>query len=156
MYKIISEEFENDGILIKVFLNKQIIGVQVLNLSFNEDETPTFSDNGFYYSKIEFNEFIKSVAQNESHAFTFSDEVFHGFVFKNNDGVKSFEFIIEEFTRKISIIIDMNTEGTNLVADLKNLEKIIDNTIKKQREYYDSLKLTSIDGEDDDMNNDNI
>jgi len=123
-----------------------LIGRKVLELSFNEDKTPTFVDSGYSYLRTELEDFIKRIQTNNlGYAFGFDDpndqNIFDGFEFKSI-GKKNYLTVRISNSRADSEILiqvtDENREG--IISDLNNLVKQIDDIIKDGLNYLDHIE----------------
>ena len=100
MYSINTVEVSTDSLEIIFEFNSVIIGTKILELSFNEDKTPTFVESGYSYLKVEFEDFIKRIETNDlGYAFSFDDpndpDIFDGFEYKT---VGNKKYLVSKFT----------------------------------------------------------
>lgn len=147
MYSIDSIKTSDDNIQIIIKYNNITIGKKNLELSFNENKTPTFSDSGCVYSSIDFQEFINNI-QYESETnihFSFDDlDNFDGFEIDNDnfDNKKYFyiKTINEKTNNNIMILMDSVETVEGIKKDLQFLLTQIDEMITSLRQHYDILE----------------
>jgi hypothetical protein len=146
MYSINTVKIETDCLEIQFEFNSVLIGKKTLELSFNENKTPTFVESGYNYSKVELEDFIKCIqTDNLGHAFGFDDpndpDVFDGFEYKS---VGRKNYLVTKLTNAktgaeiLLQITDENREG--IVSDLNNLVEQIDKIIKDGLSYLSHIE----------------
>jgi len=146
MYSINTLKIDEDKLQISVYYEARIIGEKILELSFNEDMTPTFVDSGYAYLAEEFDTFIQSLELNVSNplnsSFSFDDQDrFDGF--ELIDTIKAQKYLviktqIERSQTSIWILLNSDTIP-GLASDLKFLSKQINDLIESQKKYYELL-----------------
>jgi hypothetical protein len=147
-FRIVTQVIELETVLISIIYGGKPIGAQIMELSFNADESPTFcNEDGYVYESEEFAEFIQSIQDKVSHAFTFASSLFFGLLYKVNDEEETLEFVFEQFTCKLTVIIDLKEGKDLIIHDLNSMRKTLDSLVKSRREYYDTLKPSHISSE---------
>ena len=146
MYSINTVKVNSDCLEIQFEFNSTIIGKKLLELSFNEDKTPTFVESGYSYLRTELEDFIKRIQTNNlGYSFGFDDpndpDIFDGFELKSI-GKKNYLAVRSTNARTSTEILiqvtDENCEG--LISDLNNLVKQIDEIIKDGLNYLVHLE----------------
>jgi hypothetical protein len=146
MYSINTVKIESDCLEIQFEFNSVLIGRKILELSFNEDKTPTFVESGYSYLKVELEDFIKCIKTNNvGHAFGFDDpndpEIFDGFEYKS---IGRKNYLVTKLTNAktgaeiLVQITDENREG--IVSDLNNLVIQIDDIIKNELSFLSHIE----------------
>lgn len=141
MYSINIVKVSPDALILQFEFNSTLIGMKTLDLSFNEDKTPTFVESGYTYLKVELEDFIKRIETNDlGYAFGFDDpndpDVFDGFEYKS---IGKKNFLVSKLTNArtssetLIHITDENRAG--IVSDLKNLVEQIDEIINNGLKY---------------------
>lgn len=142
MYSINTLKIEDEVLLITVTYESKIIGEKILELSFNENKTPTFEESGCVYISEEFERFIKSINLETTYSlFSFDDqERFDGFVIQT---IKNIKYLVIKtlYERSCtSVFIELNEENIQgIISDLNYLRSQIDSMIQTQLKYYDIL-----------------
>jgi hypothetical protein len=143
MYSINTLKIDDDKLQISVGYETRIIGEKILELSFNEDMTPTFVDSGYAYLPEEFKTFIQGLESNLANpSFSFDDQDrFDGF--EVIDTIKSHKYLVikTQVERSQTSIWILLTEETipGIISDLKFLSKQISELIESQKKYYELL-----------------
>ncbi len=146
MYSINTIKVDTDCLEIQFEFNSVIIGRKTLELSFNEDKTPTFVDSGYSYLSLELEDFIKRVETNDlGHAFGFDDpndsDLFDGFEYKS---IGRKNFLVSKLTNvraSVETLIEVtNDNRAGIVSDLKNLVKQIDGIVKDGLDYLSHIE----------------
>jgi hypothetical protein len=146
MYSISTLKIDDDKLQITVGYDSMIIGQKILELSFNEDMSPTFAESGYTYLPQEFDTFVNLLGEGlnslVSLSYSFDDQDrFDGFELTHT--VKSQNYlVIKTHVEKsqTSIWVLLNDETIpGIVSDLKYLSKQINELIESQKKYLDSL-----------------
>lgn len=153
MYSVNTVKIASDCLEIQFEFNSVLIGRKILELSFNEDKTPTFVESAYSYLSSELEDFISRIETNDlGYAFGFDDpndpDVFDGFEYKS---IGRKNFLVSKLTSsRASVetlieVTDSNREG--IVTDLKNLVKQINGIISDGLRYLEYIE--NPDGVDD-------
>jgi hypothetical protein len=143
MYSINSLKIDEDKIQITVSYESKLIGEKILELSFNEDMTPTFVESGYAYSSEDFESFIRGLESNLlNQSFSFDDQDrFDGFEIITTSKGNKYLIIKTQVERSQTSIWILFTDETipGIVSDLKFLSKQIKELIDSQKKYCELL-----------------
>jgi len=88
MYSINTLKIDEDKLQITIGYESKVIGKKILELSFNENKTPTFVESGCIYLTEDFDKFIKIVDRD-----IFDTNIIVSFSFDDQDRFDGFEII---------------------------------------------------------------
>jgi hypothetical protein len=161
MYSINTLKIDDERLQIRVSHEYRLIGEKILELSFNENMSPTFVESGCVYSSEEFESFIKLIemnfnSPNPNCSFSFDDQdrfdgfevinITKGISYQDKQDVSStqgqnylvIKTQVEKSQTSIWILLTEETIS-GIVLDLKFLSKQINELIESQLKYYSIL-----------------
>ncbi len=147
MYSINTLKIDEDKLQITLGYESKVIGEKILELSFNENKTPTFVESGCIYLTEDFDKFIKIVDRD-----IFDTNIIVSFSFDDQDRFDGFE-IIRTIKNQIYLVIKTSYERactsiwieltkdtkSGIVSDLNYLRSQIDAMIESQLKYLEIL-----------------
>lgn len=143
MYSIDTLKIEEEILILTIKYESKVIGEKILELSFNENKSPTFVESGCIYFSEEFDLFIKSINLDTTSdlKFSFDDqERFDGFMIETRKDTKYLLIKTLYEQSHTAIFIELNEETIQgIKSDLNHLRSQIDLMIETQTKYYDIL-----------------
>ena len=149
MFRIITSSNSEDTFYINIKCNDIDVFKQTLYLDLTGDRCPTFSPNYYKYTDLDFTDFILNIENEQSASMLFdrdSANSCNGIIFNNS--VISFILSYENNTSTFFMLLTDENKPL-IIADLKTMQKNINELIIRRLELEDYLEYNDVDSDDE-------